>query len=221
MDSDFNILWNSEIDVFGDVIDVIVDDEKVNLFISVDKLLQNESGNIDKRFLSYSWIQIDDEKNEIKYLSEDKTEFVKNTENMIIDKDSKQIKLKNKISLGDLKKSVIGNISEIKVYNDKYEEIKKDEDEIVAGLMKVTSTNGIYSYYYQINSDNSIKVKGDVDNSGKIDVNDALVVLKIAASLITPTEEQRKAADVNEDGKVDSGDALLILKYAAGLITEL
>ncbi len=85
----------------------------------------------------------------------------------------------------------------------------------------MTSTNGIYSYYYQINSDNSIKVKGDVDNSGKIDVNDALVVLKIAASLITPTEEQRKAADVNEDGKVDSGDALLILKYAAGLITEL
>ena len=221
LDSDFNILWNSEIDVFGDVIDVIKKKKKVNLFISVDKLLQNESGNIDKRFLSYSWIQIDDEKNEIKYLSEDKTEFVKNTENMIIDKDSKQIKLKNKISLGDLKKSVIGNISEIKVYNDKYEEIKKDEDEIVAGLMKVTSTNGIYSYYYQINSDNSIKVKGDVDNSGKIDVNDALVVLKIAASLITPTEEQRKAADVNEDGKVDSGDALLILKYAAGLITEL
>lgn len=65
------------------------------------------------------------------------------------------------------------------------------------------------------------KGKGDVDNSGKVDVNDALIVLKIAASLITPTEEQRRAADVNGDGKVDSGDALLILKYAAGLITEL
>lgn len=62
---------------------------------------------------------------------------------------------------------------------------------------------------------------GDVNNDGDIDVNDALVVLKIAASLITPTEEQRKAADVSGDGKVDSGDALLILKYAAGLITEL
>ena len=61
---------------------------------------------------------------------------------------------------------------------------------------------------------------GDVDNSGKVDVNDALIVLKIAANLITPTEEQRKAADVSGDGKVDSGDALLILKYAAGLITN-
>ncbi len=65
------------------------------------------------------------------------------------------------------------------------------------------------------------KGKGDVDSSGKVDVNDALIVLKIAASLITPTEEQRKAADVSGDGEVDSGDALLILKYAAGLITEL
>lgn len=61
---------------------------------------------------------------------------------------------------------------------------------------------------------------GDVDNSGKVDVNDALIVLKIAASLITPTEEQRKSADVSGDEKVDSGDALLILKYAAGLITN-
>ncbi len=61
---------------------------------------------------------------------------------------------------------------------------------------------------------------GDVDNSGDIDVNDALIILKISASLITPTQAQEKTADVNGDNTIDSADALLVLKYAAGLITE-
>lgn len=60
---------------------------------------------------------------------------------------------------------------------------------------------------------------GDVDNSGDIDVNDALIILKISASLITPTQAQEKIADVNGDNTIDSADALLVLKYAAGLIT--
>ena len=60
---------------------------------------------------------------------------------------------------------------------------------------------------------------GDVDNSGDIDVNDALIILKISASLITPTQAQEKTADVNGDNTIDSADALLVLKYAAGLIT--
>ncbi len=60
---------------------------------------------------------------------------------------------------------------------------------------------------------------GDVDNSGDIDVNDALIILKISANLITPTQAQEKTADVNGDNTIDSADALLVLKYAAGLIT--
>lgn len=61
---------------------------------------------------------------------------------------------------------------------------------------------------------------GDLDGNGVINSADALIVLKIAAKLNTPTAEQEKAADVDGNGQVNSADALLILKYAAKLITE-
>lgn len=61
---------------------------------------------------------------------------------------------------------------------------------------------------------------GDVNGDESINSTDALLVLKIAAQLLTPAEGQMKAADVNLDGNVNSTDALLILKYAANLIQE-
>ncbi len=61
-------------------------------------------------------------------------------------------------------------------------------------------------------------VYGDLDRSGSVDANDALLILKIAAKLQTPTEEQRIAGDVDESGSVDANDALYVLKKAAKLI---
>ena len=60
-------------------------------------------------------------------------------------------------------------------------------------------------------------VKGDVNNDGRIRSNDAILVLRMAAGLMTPTDYQRSAADMNSDGKIRSNDAILILRVAAGL----
>ncbi len=61
---------------------------------------------------------------------------------------------------------------------------------------------------------------GDLDGSGNVDANDALLILKIAAKLQTPTEEQRIAGDVNNSGSVDANDALDVLEKAAQLIDK-
>ena len=60
-------------------------------------------------------------------------------------------------------------------------------------------------------------IKGDVNGDGKIRSNDAILALRIAAGLMTPTPQQECAADINEDGKIRSNDAILILRKAAGL----
>lgn len=71
-------------------------------------------------------------------------------------------------------------------------------------------------------------LNGDHLTSGapKITSDDALIALKIAARLVTPTDEQAICANVNGDltatskPKITSDDALLILKKAARLITK-
>jgi hypothetical protein len=62
-----------------------------------------------------------------------------------------------------------------------------------------------------------VGIKGDVSDDGKIGANDAILALRIATGLITPTDEQKWAADMNGDGKVGSNDAIIILRRAAGL----
>ncbi len=61
---------------------------------------------------------------------------------------------------------------------------------------------------------------GDVDNDGRIDSNDASLVLSEYALVSTGRQgafdgEMRAAADVNDDGQTDSSDASLILDYFA------
>ena len=60
-------------------------------------------------------------------------------------------------------------------------------------------------------------IKGDVNRDGKIRSNDAILALRIAAGLMTPTDDQKLAADMNNDGKIRSNDAILILRKATGL----
>jgi hypothetical protein len=60
-------------------------------------------------------------------------------------------------------------------------------------------------------------IKGDVNDDGQVRSNDAILALRIAAGLITPSDDQKWAADVNGDGLVRSNDAILILRKAAGL----
>ena len=61
---------------------------------------------------------------------------------------------------------------------------------------------------------------GDVDNSGTVDVADALLALRYAMGLITLSDNAFSAADVNGSGNVDVADAVTILRYAMGLINN-
>lgn len=61
---------------------------------------------------------------------------------------------------------------------------------------------------------------GDVNDNGKIQANDAMLVLRHVAKLVTLDETAQLAADVNGNGKIQANDAMLILRYVAKLITE-
>lgn len=59
---------------------------------------------------------------------------------------------------------------------------------------------------------------GDVDDNGKVDAADALLVLKQAAKITELEDVQKLAADVTKDEAIDAKDALQILKLAAKII---
>lgn len=61
---------------------------------------------------------------------------------------------------------------------------------------------------------------GDVDDNGKVDATDALLVLKHAAKLSKLDDIQKLSADVTKDDRIDATDALMILKYAARIINR-
>lgn len=61
---------------------------------------------------------------------------------------------------------------------------------------------------------------GDLNDDGKVDASDALIVLKIAVGKQTADETLTKLADVDGNKKVDASDALLILKKAVDKIEK-
>ena len=71
--------------------------------------------------------------------------------------------------------------------------------------------------YYLEGSESSYTL-GDIDNSGKCEVDDALLALQIVAELHTPTTTETLAADVDCNGRVEIDDALMILQYVAEII---
>jgi hypothetical protein len=64
---------------------------------------------------------------------------------------------------------------------------------------------------------NGIGLKGDVNDDGQVRSNDAILVLRIAASLLEPNAYQKWSADMNDDGNIRSNDAILVLRASAGL----
>jgi len=84
---------------------------------------------------------------------------------------------------------------------------------------------------YQAGTDPTSKADGDVaplgNRDGKVNVGDALVALRFALTLETPTQEDTAHGDVapldaqgqpNPDGVINVGDALVILRKALGLV---
>ena len=60
---------------------------------------------------------------------------------------------------------------------------------------------------------------GDVNNDGKLNSGDAVLVLRRIVDLVELNEKQAKAADIDEDGKITTGDAVRILRISVGLYT--
>jgi Tol biopolymer transport system component len=60
-------------------------------------------------------------------------------------------------------------------------------------------------------------LRGDVNEDGKINVADAVLLLRIVVRLHTPSERQRVLADMNIDGSVNVVDGTLLLHIVVGL----
>jgi hypothetical protein len=86
----------------------------------------------------------------------------------------------------------------------------------------VTKEQSKLNIYSLFNFENGVVevpagIKGDVDDDGAVNSKDAILALRIAVGLMTPTEDQMWAADMNDDGNIKSSDAILILRVAVGL----
>ncbi len=55
-----------------------------------------------------------------------------------------------------------------------------------------------------------------MNNDGKVNALDALIIIKISAGLISPTPLQISAGDVNNDGAINSRDGIIILQMVVG-----
>lgn len=60
-------------------------------------------------------------------------------------------------------------------------------------------------------------ILGDANGDGKIDVNDARLILRYAVGLETANENLKAIADVNGDGKITVDDAREVLRQATGI----
>jgi hypothetical protein len=61
---------------------------------------------------------------------------------------------------------------------------------------------------------------GDLNSDGKIDVSDAILLLRSIVGLVQLTPAQEQCADVNEDGVVNVADAIAILRHIVGLVDQ-
>ena len=84
-----------------------------------------------------------------------------------------------------------------------------------AGLYDVDTADGVQDGLYTLGYVKMPYTLGDVNDDGKINGLDALLILKYSAEMIDLTDTQKLAADVNVDGKYNGLDALEILKYSA------
>lgn len=61
---------------------------------------------------------------------------------------------------------------------------------------------------------------GDVNNDGKVNTIDAIMILQHISKKITLNEKQMLAADTSKDGRISTMDAIRILQYISKKITE-
>lgn len=75
----------------------------------------------------------------------------------------------------------------------------------------------LYREDYQSVYDETTDVYGDVDLSGYVELNDAVLTQKYLAKAVDVTSPQRRLADVNHDGFITLEDAVILQKTLAGI----
>lgn len=98
----------------------------------------------------------------------------------------------------------------------------EEESSISTGYSWVKSSKGGENqthYDLKVAYNNMLELvkrkKGDVNNDGKINAADAVLVLQDAADIKKLDDSQKSYADMNGDGKINAADAAEILKLAA------
>ena len=66
-----------------------------------------------------------------------------------------------------------------------------------------------------------LKLIGDVDGDGKINIRDATKIQLYLSEIIELDDRQEVSADVNNDGEINIADATDIQKYSAQMISTL
>ncbi len=87
--------------------------------------------------------------------------------------------------------------------------------------VKVTAASGdvrTYKIVVTRAGSSSGDITGDVDDSGVIDINDALTIMNYTSGKYTLTSAEVSRADVDSSGKVDLFDAMKIMQYISGKI---
>lgn len=89
---------------------------------------------------------------------------------------------------------------------------KEDEDHITVPFAAIGTAEGVSL---------PTAMKGDVDGDNYVSINDASLIQKHCAKMITLTDAQQKVADTDGDGYISINDASRIQKVLAKMIPEL
>jgi len=69
----------------------------------------------------------------------------------------------------------------------------------------------------KVNGKVSIPIIGDLNKNGVLQSNDAILAMRFAVRLATPTALDKKIGDIDKDGSIRTNDAILILRLILGL----
>lgn len=79
------------------------------------------------------------------------------------------------------------------------------------------NSNDDRAYVDDISYSGNDVAMGDADASGEVDVQDALLVMRVAMGLIPESQIRADKCDVDGSGSIDINDALLIMRMSMGL----
>ena len=68
-----------------------------------------------------------------------------------------------------------------------------------------------------------LKVKGDVDENGTVDIRDGVLLARIVGDedRLEVSDQAKLNAQINNDGKIDSDDLSILMRFFARIIKEL